>query len=654
MKHYLRKATSEDKKLIFDWANDPETRACSFNTEPIKWENHEKWYDQKMEDDKSRMYIMMDFFKPLGVVRVDCDEEGTGEISYSIAKDERGHGLGSEMLMLLEKLWAKDNCGNKKLVARVKNDNEASLKVFRTLAYEEVVEDDKDGVVTFTKTAGTTASSIYKKDRDANLEILRVVAMMMVIVLHYLSKGGLLADPSRDFSLANLLFWLVECFAVSCVNVYVLISGYYMVTSRFTFTKLFRTWGQVFFYSVGIAIFSVATGMIPFDSFKNTYELLFLCCPVVMGHYWFATAYFILLCIAPILAAAAKNLTKKQFEIVLVCLLSVFCFVKTIMPYQLIFDDRGNGILWFICLFMVAAYIRLHGQNLYKGKSRAFFMYVLFSLLAWCYLLAAGIFTARTSRFEFLWQQVTDFNFVFVFFASVNLFMLFAQIKTKNVIFVRFITKLAPYTFGVYLLHEHIHFAHRWIEWLGVDKSYGYFRPVHLIVTVFIIFAAGIFVDALRSVLFSGIESLFNVCLKIYYAKKEVWDYLIFGVLTTIVSWLSYVVISRIYLPFFYEGTDSAMALISNALSWVVAVAFAYWTNRTFVFKSTTTGLGPVFKEFMAFVGARVFSFVVEQGLLFAFVEWLGVGDIIAKLIISVIVVILNYVFSKLFIFKKN
>ena len=139
-----------------------------------------------------------------------------------------------------------------------------------------------------------------------------------------------------------------------------LISGYYMVTSKFSFTKLFRTWGQVFFYSVGIAAFSVASGMIPFESFKNTYELLFLCCPIVMGHYWFATAYFILLCIAPVLGAAARNLTKKQFEIVLVCLLSVFCFVKTIMPYQMIFDDRGNGVLWFRFSIIPMEWLHLH------------------------------------------------------------------------------------------------------------------------------------------------------------------------------------------------------------------------------------------------------------------------------------------------------
>lgn len=648
MKRYLRKATSADKKLIYNWANDPETRANSFNSKPIAWEDHDRWYDGKMSDENCDFYIFMDFFKPLGVVRVDYNSEGQGEISYSIDSECRGQGLGREMISLLEKTVASGKRDNKNLIAKVKDDNEASKKIFTSLGYEEV----DSGV--YQKKAGSTAGSIYRKGRDINLEILRVIAMMMVIVLHYLNKGGLLHDPAADFSSSNLLFWLVECFALSCVNVYVLISGYYMVNSKFSFTKLFRTWGQVFFYSVGIAVFSVLAGIVPLESFMNVYELLFLCCPVLMGHYWFATSYILLLCFAPLLAAAARSLGKKQFQVVLVCLLSVFCFAKTIMPYQLIYDDQGNGILWFVCLFMVAAYLRLHGENLFKGGVRDLFLYVLFSLLSWAYLVLAAIFTNQTNRFEHMWQQVTDFNFVFVFLASVHLFMLFRQMNIKDKGIFRLIAKLAPYTFGVYLLHEHIHFAHRWIEWLGVTGIYGWGRPVHLVVTVLIIFAVGVIIDFVRKLCFDGIESLFNVCLKIYYAKKEVWDYLIFGVLTTIVSWVAYIAISRIYMPFFIEGSDAVVALISNALSWVIAVVFAYWTNRTFVFKSESVGFGEVTKEFLSFVGSRVFSFVVEQVLLLMFVGLLGINDIVSKLIISVVVIVLNYIFSKLFVFKKK
>lgn len=647
MKHYLRRATLQDKKLIFDWANDPETRQNSFNTETIKWEDHSAWYDRKLSDENCQMYILMDFFKPLGQVRVDREGD-KGVISYSIDKESRGQGLGKEMLSLLEAklVGNKNECNT--LVAEVKTENLGSRKVFEALGYDEI----KDG--TFQKNVSEKVVFDSKKKRDANLEVLRVIAMMMVIVLHYLNKGGLLHDPSTEFTATNLGFWLVECFALSCVNVYVLISGYYMVTSRFTFTRLFRTWGQVFFYSVGIAVFSAVTGLVPFDSFKNAYELLYFGTPILMGHYWFATAYMLLLCIAPILAAAVKQLTKKQFEIVLICLLSVFCFAKTIMPYTLIMDDQGNGILWFICLFLVAAYIRLYGDKLHKGKIRAGIMYILSSLGSWIYLVLAAVFVAQTGRFEHLWQQVTDFNFVFVFFASIGLFMLFKQIEVRENIFTKGLVKIAPYTFGVYLLHEHIHFAHRWIEWFKVADEYGYMRPLHLLGTVLCIFIVGIVIDAIRSSIFSGIESLFNVGLKIYYAKKEVWDYLIFGVLATVVNWIVYIFSSRWYIPFFYSGSDTVLMLISNTVAWVAAVIFAYWTNRCFVFKSETVGFGKIVKEFIAFVAARVFSFLVEQALMLLFLELMHMNDLVAKLVISVVVIVLNYVFSKLFIFKKK
>ena len=75
MKRYLRKATLQDKKLIYNWANDPDTRKNSFNQETIKWEDHEAWYDKRMADDNTKMYIFMDFFMAIGQVRLDVEDD---------------------------------------------------------------------------------------------------------------------------------------------------------------------------------------------------------------------------------------------------------------------------------------------------------------------------------------------------------------------------------------------------------------------------------------------------------------------------------------------------------------------------------------------------------------------------------------------------
>lgn len=117
-----------------------------------------------------------------------------------------------------------------------------------------------------------------------------------------------------------------------------------------------------------------------------------------------------------------------------------------------------------------------------------------------------------------------------------------------------------------------------------------------------------------------------------------------FGVFTTIVNYACYFLLTRVL------HLDD---LVANAISWVVAVAFAYITNRIWVFESKATGAGPVFKEIGEFVLARLFTLGLEELMLWVFVDILGANDLLIKIIASVVTVILNYVFSKFIIFKK-
>ncbi len=128
---------------------------------------------------------------------------------------------------------------------------------------------------------------------------------------------------------------------------------------------------------------------------------------------------------------------------------------------------------------------------------------------------------------------------------------------------------------------------------------------------------------------------------------KKYWDvvsYLFFGVLTTVVNYL-------VYLPVY--NLLGFPAAVSNAIAWVAAVAFAYLTNKPFVFKSHDWSAKTVIPELTKFVGCRVASGAVETLILFFAVDLLGWNGNIWKLITSVLVVILNYLASKLLVFKK-
>ena len=132
-----------------------------------------------------------------------------------------------------------------------------------------------------------------------------------------------------------------------------------------------------------------------------------------------------------------------------------------------------------------------------------------------------------------------------------------------------------------------------------------------------------------------------RILLRKYY---DILAYLFFGVLTTVVNYV-------VYLPCY--NLLHISAALSNAIAWVVAVAFAYLTNKPFVFKSHDWSAKTVVPELTKFVGSRVLSGALETGIIFLTVDLLLWNGNVMKLVTSVLVVILNYVASKLLVFKK-
>ena len=126
---------------------------------------------------------------------------------------------------------------------------------------------------------------------------------------------------------------------------------------------------------------------------------------------------------------------------------------------------------------------------------------------------------------------------------------------------------------------------------------------------------------------------------------REPIVYLVFGVLTTVVNYI-------VYLPCY--NLLGINASVSNMIAWVAAVAFAFLTNKPFVFQSHDWSRKVVFPELTKFVGTRIGSGALETGILFLTVDLLGMNGNVWKLLTSVLVVILNYIGSKLLVFRKK
>jgi len=126
---------------------------------------------------------------------------------------------------------------------------------------------------------------------------------------------------------------------------------------------------------------------------------------------------------------------------------------------------------------------------------------------------------------------------------------------------------------------------------------------------------------------------------------KEIFNYLLFGGLTTLVNIVTYFVCATL------AGMDYKIA---TTIAWIVSVLFAYFTNKKYVFNSQPTSFAHALKEFFYFMGFRVLSYFIDIASMVVLIEWLGINDLVSKIIANVIVVVVNYFASKYIIFKKK
>ena len=132
---------------------------------------------------------------------------------------------------------------------------------------------------------------------------------------------------------------------------------------------------------------------------------------------------------------------------------------------------------------------------------------------------------------------------------------------------------------------------------------------------------------------------------ELYNKYKEILMYLIFGVLTTVVNIVSYFLLARIL------HIDT---VVSTVIALILSILFAYITNKIFVFESKTNTAKELLKEIISFFGCRAFTGILDVAFMYITVDVFDLNDMIMKIISNIVVIIVNYVFSKLIIFKKD
>ncbi len=303
-----------------------------------------------------------------------------------------------------------------------------------------------------------------KKRRDSNLELYRIIVMIMIVAHHYVVNSGLMqALTDAPLSGVSMTMMLFGAWGKTGINCFVLITGYFMCTSRFSWQKLLKLYLQVTFYSVVIYLIFCLTGHETTSPLSLAKTLI----PVHGIRDGFTSCFIVFYLFIPFLNILISHL-EKRMHLVLVCLLTT---IYTLLP-TLRIPVTFNYVTWFMALYIIASYMRLYGKDI-PLTHRQWGIATLISLGAGVASVAGIFYLRKTGFFNYLdpYFFISDSNKLLALAIGVCSFMWFKDIRIP---YSRFINAVGATTFGVLLIHANSDAMRQWL-WRETVDCTGHF-----------------------------------------------------------------------------------------------------------------------------------------------------------------------------------
>ena len=333
-----------------------------------------------------------------------------------------------------------------------------------------------------------------KKQRNSNVEILRIVAMLMIVASHYSHHGGI--DFSQISSSINYLILKTITLGNLGVDVFVLLFGYYSVSREHVeLRKVFMLWSQVFTYSFLIFWGAILLGVIDFSFSAFVKSIL----PTIFSKYWFFTAYIVFLLLSPYINKMLKALTRKEYELLLIIMLIIWCIIPTIFSRV----PSGDAFAIFLLLYALGAYFKLFPENKWNNKKTGFCMISISAFLLFGSSVAFFYLKRLHPLFEGKEIYFYHKNSMFVILFALGMLIVSLN-KQSNCN--KIVNRISSCTFGIYLLHDNdLIRTFIWNDVFGTSRSIDPNSPFlicHCLVAVMTIFGVGIIIELLRKYTF--------------------------------------------------------------------------------------------------------------------------------------------------------
>lgn len=292
---------------------------------------------------------------------------------------------------------------------------------------------------------------LLNEKRNYGIDLFRIVAMLLITILHSLGHGGVLKNTaalSDNYRAA----WLLEIAAYCAVNCYALISGYVGVRSRFRISNIIELWLQVLFYCVVGYFVNILYAGAEFSFAAFKLELF----PVYMKRYWYFTAYFAMYMFAPFINAGFEKMNRAALRFTIAALVILFSVYTTLRNVDIFALESGYQTIWLLLIYMIGAYIAKYQPFASWNRFIWLAIYAICVLATWAYNI--HLQQIKADGLTRIYSQVNLVRYISptILLAAVALLQFFSKVRLP--VSVKYaVAILSPLTFGVYLIHDNPH-----------------------------------------------------------------------------------------------------------------------------------------------------------------------------------------------------
>ena len=330
------------------------------------------------------------------------------------------------------------------------------------------------------------------KTRNSNLELFRIITMLLIVAHHFVVNSGLLSTEavySAPLSAKSLFLLILGAWGKTGINCFVLITGYFMCTSHITAKKFVRLVAEWYFYKVTIWLIFTLTGYARFSA----QDLLLTLFPLNIVRQNFIACFVLFYLSIPFLNILVKNMTQKQHVRLLLLLAFVYVLLGTAHRVEM------NYFTWFMVLYLLASYIRLYPNKAFDSTKLWGWLTLAFTLLsAASVVLMTWLKYARGIGQASPYILVTDSNTFLAVCLGLSAFMFFKNLKVPQN---RVINRIAGSIFAVLCIHASSDTMRKWL-WGSLLDNVGHYAspimPLYAVICVLGVFAVCVLIDQVR------------------------------------------------------------------------------------------------------------------------------------------------------------